>query len=84
MKTIGYLLILIGILLFREATNGRSLGDVPGDLGDAFAAAVTGDVSRASAALSRKSGTTASVDPQPPPGTYEGEGNAIPQGYTST
>lgn len=53
MNTLGYVLVLIGLLVVRGVTKGRGLTDIPGDLGDMFIALVTSDTTGLSAVLAR-------------------------------
>lgn len=54
MTTAGWLLILFAGLLVRGVIKGRALTDLPGDLGDLFTAAVTGDNVKLAEVFSRK------------------------------
>lgn len=53
MDTIGWLLILGAGFLIRAVSKGRSITDLPGDIGDAFTAAVSGDGKGLSEVLAR-------------------------------
>jgi cell wall-associated NlpC family hydrolase len=44
MTTVGYVLILVGLLAVRGMTKGRSLTQLPGDLGAMFDALATGNI----------------------------------------
>lgn len=54
MTTIAYVLILIGAVAFGNLARGRRIQDLPGDLGDAFAAIASTDTARLRQVLSRR------------------------------
>jgi len=53
MSTLGYLFIIVALLGIRGMTKGRSITQLPGDLGDAFTAAIQGNTAGVSEALNR-------------------------------
>lgn len=57
MSTIGYLFILVAILIVRGVTKGRTVKDLPGDLGDLFVAAVSANPAGVKEVLARESST---------------------------
>lgn len=63
MNTIGWLFLLAGGFLVRAVAKGRSITDLPGDIGDAFTAAVELDGAGFTAVLAR---TGSSLDPVAP------------------
>lgn len=70
MDTLGYVLIFTALAIIRAVTRGRSLTDIPGDLGDAFVAAVSVDMAGVREALNRTGDAqdvTAPVTAETPP-----------------
>ena len=67
MTTIGWVLILTAALVVRGVTKGRSITDIPGDLGDMFIALVEFDPKALQAAASRtgETNTVAAVANSP-------------------
>lgn len=61
MNTVGYLLILVGALVLRQAMKGRSVTDLPGDLGGLLTALIAGDMDTVSSVLARTGTATAPV-----------------------
>lgn len=61
MTTIGWLLILLAGVCIRALTRGRSLGQVPGDIGDVFIGLVTGNTDEVRNALTRTGPTNVAV-----------------------
>lgn len=53
MNTLGWVFVLIAALIVRGVSKGRSLTDIPKDLGDAFIAVITSDPKSLAAALNR-------------------------------
>lgn len=62
MTTIGYVLILIGLLSVRAATKGLGITDIPGNLGDILTAALSGDKAKLNAAVKMKGTVDLSPD----------------------
>ena len=67
MTTVGYIGVLLGLFVIRQATKGRSLGDVPGDMAALLVAVVTGDTNAMQEVLARKGEQTS--DPNTTAGT---------------
>jgi hypothetical protein len=62
MNTLAWLLILLGAIVVRAASKGRGLSDLPGDLGDFFVKALSGDMEGAKEAASRRGSVATTVD----------------------
>ena len=60
MDTVGYLFILVAALAIRGMTKGRTIADLPKDIGDLFVGVLSGDKAQVSAALGR-TGTPATT-----------------------
>ena len=69
MNTIGYLLILLGVFTTRQASKGRRIGDVPGDLGAMLTALVSLDTATMKAVLARSGDATSDVSVSTSPST---------------
>ncbi len=54
MTTLGWLFLFFGLLIIRAVSKGRGLTEIPGDMGDLFTAAISGDMSAVTEVLSRK------------------------------
>lgn len=54
MTSLGWLFIFTSLLLFREAAQGRSLSEAPGDIRDFIVGLFSGDMAAARDALSRQ------------------------------
>lgn len=72
MNTIAYVLIVVGLLIVRGVTKGRSLSEIPGDLADTIVGALSGDTSKTSDALSRVGTPVATAPVVSTPGTSTG------------
>lgn len=58
MNTVGWVLILVGLLVVRGISRGRSITDLPTDLGDMLTGLLSADLGRVNAVLARKTDTT--------------------------
>lgn len=62
MNTLAYIFLLVGLLIVRGLTKGRTITDIPTDLGDMFIALVTSDTKAMAAVMARTGdANTASV-----------------------
>ena len=87
MTTFGWVLILFAIIIGKFASQGRSVKDLPGDLGDVVTGAITGDYDAVQDALTRRgteneyTGTTPTATPDSSGGDT---GEVAPTGTGST
>lgn len=51
MDSIGYLFILMGLVVIRQLSRGRTLTDIPKDMGDVVVGVITGDTAEVKRAL---------------------------------
>lgn len=58
MSTLGWIFILVGALVVRGVSRGRSINDLPGDLGDMFVSLVSADTKQLNSVLSRRTDTS--------------------------
>lgn len=79
MTTIGWLLVMFAGVLVHGVLKGRSITQIPGDMGDLFTAYVTGDTAKVSDILTR---TGDSNDPTVLTATGIQTSNAIPPDNT--